>query len=169
MKKRLQLVKSNNKNVKKADNNQQARDDAFNLLSYRERSEAELESRLLKKGYTQEIVRDVVQHLKELDYINDKRFAIKWINYRIKNNPRGRFLLQRELKEKGITYDIIKTTIQKLISDELEIKMGVKLACKWLDINKNKSDYKVKLMNYLQRKGFSVDKIYAILDKINLN
>lgn len=147
---------------------QKAKDDAFNLLSYRERSEAEVRTRLLKKGYAPDIVEKVVARLKKLDYLNDERFAEKWINYRMKNNPRGVNLLRQELRQKGINNEVIECLLPKLVPRELQIEVGFKLAHKWLTTHSNPENRKRKLMQYLQNKGFCIDDIYSIIDKLGL-
>lgn len=150
------------KNSKEQTLLQKAKDDAFNLLSYRERSETEIKSRLSKKGYDADIIEEVVSRLKELDYLNDERFAKKWINYRINNNPRGINLIRQELRKKGINNDIIERVLPKLLPLELQMEIGLKLAHKWLAVHSDNS--KLKLMQYLQNKGFGVDEIYSIID-----
>lgn len=145
---------------------QEAKNYAFRLLSYRERSKYEIKSRLLKKGYNRELARKVAADLARLDYLNDERFARKWIKDRINHKARGSNLLKYELKEKGINRHIIDTVLSELLNEELEKEMAAKLAKKWLRINKDKNNYYLKLKRYLSNKGFPS---YIINDVVDYN
>jgi regulatory protein len=144
------------------DNNiiQSAKDDAFYLLSFRERSQYELTMRLVKKGYSKDIINFVIEHLKELDYLNDERFVEKWVKDRIKFNPRGSLLIKMELKEKGISDKVIERVLNRFVDDKLEQEMAEKLARKWLKGKKDFSHYKLK--RYLKSRGFSIDIINRV-------
>ncbi len=137
------------------DNLQKAKDYVFNLLSYRDRTKDEIRHKLRKKGYNEELIEKVIAVLTNLDYLDDKEFARKWVKERIKNKPRGRYMLRYELKKKGIDEKIIKGVLNKLINDEIELEITQRLAKKWLRKNKNKDNYQLKLKRYLHNKGIS--------------
>ncbi len=145
---------------------QQAKDYAFNLLSYRDRSRAELRKRLNKKGYNEDIIESVLSRLEELNYINDPGFARKWVRDRIKHKPRGRFLIKAELKAKGISKSIINQVLSELLDRELELELGIKQAEKWLRHKESDEENKLKLMRYLKNKGFSYSLIKEIIDSL---
>ncbi len=145
---------------------QEAKNYAFRLLSYRERSKYEIKSRLLKKGYNREIAHRVIDDLSRLDYLNDERFARKWVKDRINHKPRGSNLLKYELKDKGINRHTIDQVLSELLHEELEKKMAARLAQKWLKINKDKNNYYLKLKRYLANKGFPT---YIINDVVSYN
>ncbi|AZO95473.1 regulatory protein RecX [Halocella sp. SP3-1] len=168
MKKRLLPVRKN-----LDDCLQSAKDDAFNLLSYRERSENELKKRLLRKGHKRAIINQVIARLKDLDYLNDKRFAEMWIRDRIANKPRGRYYLKKELKNKGVKPAVIASVLNKLLTDGNEKEMAERLANKWLkshSIDKyNEAEYFLRLKRYLRNKGFSFDLVNIVVLKIEKN
>lgn len=147
---------------------QKAKDYALQLLSYRERSFYELKKRLLDKGYSEKVINDVLLRFEELDYINDYRFAKKWVNSRIKYKPRGRYLLTKELRKKGVNQKIIDRVIYELLDKELEKKLGKKLADKWLNSRGFSKNNKAKLIRYLQNKGFPYHMINEIVNKYEL-
>ncbi len=134
---------------------QQAKDCAFNLISYRDRSKYEIRKRLKNKGFNQDIINEVISVLTRLDYLDDSLFARKWIEERIKNKPRGRYMLRYELEKKGIKRSIIDKALSELINDEIELELTEKLAKKWLKKNSEKQNYQFKLKRYLHNKGIS--------------
>lgn len=151
---------------------QNAKDYVFNLLSYRDRTYFELENRLSKKGYDQDIIEKVLNRLKELGYIDDYKFAVKWVKDRLKNKPRGKILIKKELIKKGINKDIIDKVTNKIIDNNIEIKQGSKLAVKWLSSHCQKDNsfkYKLRLKRYLNNKGYSLNIINEIIKKVNIN
>lgn len=141
---------------------QEAKNDAFLLLSYRDRSRQEIETRLKMKGYTDEIIEQVISTLKCLDYLDDSKFARKWIKDRINHKPRGKYLIQKELLNKGVDRTIISTELDKIVTVKVEKKMGKKLAQKWLQRHTDTDNRSIKLKRYLQNRGFS----YSIIEDI---
>ena len=103
----------------------EARNKAFNLLSYRERTIKEIEDRLRKKDFSEEIIKAVVDFLLEKDYLNEERFSEMWIRSRKKHHPRGRKLIYKELKNKYYFFNkgkIDNLTFSKIWSNVKEDK-----------------------------------------------
>lgn len=142
-----------------------ARNKAFKLLSYRERTIKEIEDRLRKKDFTEEIIKAVVDFLLEKDYLNEERFAEMWIRSRKKHHPRGRKLIYKELKNKGLNQQIINTALDQYLSNQEEQEMAEYLKDKWLRRRTEENSSSYKLKNYLANKGFSYELIYQITDK----
>ena len=74
---------------------------AMKLLDIRKRSVFEIRKRLKQKEFEEEIINEVIKELFEYGYLNDEEFAEAYINDRINFNPRGSFLVKKELREKG--------------------------------------------------------------------
>jgi SOS response regulatory protein OraA/RecX len=79
-----------------------------------------------------------------------------FVESRIKNKPRGKFVLVSELISKGVDKEIAKNVTDELIEDEYDILKKT--------YYKKYKDYKLDLgdtkkLSYLQRKGFSYDLI----------
>ena len=142
-----------------------ARNKAFKLLSYRERTIKEMEDRLRKKDFSEEVIKAVVDFLLEKDYLNEKRFAEMWISSRKKHHPRGRKLIYKELKNKGVNQRIINSALDQHLTNQEEIDMAEYLKDKWLRRRTEEDSSSYKLKNYLANKGFSYDLIYTVTDK----
>lgn len=142
-----------------------ARNKAFKLLSYRERTIKEIEDRLRKKDFTEDIIKAVVDYLLENDYLNEERFAKMWIRSRKNHHPRGRKLIYKELKNKGINQRIINIALNQYLSQEDELEMAEYLMAKWLRRRKKEDSSSYKLKNYLANKGFSYNLVYQVTDK----
>src|SRR5690606_16109539 len=77
-----------------------AREAAFNLLSYRARSEAELRQRLRRKEFPDDVVEACVADLVEKGYVDDASFAASFVRDRVRGKPRGSRRLVQELRAK---------------------------------------------------------------------
>ncbi len=64
-----------------------AKDYAYKLLSYRQRSTKEIKERLEKKGFPLRVIKKAIKYLSEIDYLNDESFAKFWIRAKTKANP----------------------------------------------------------------------------------
>ena len=139
---------------------------AMKLISLRKRSAFEIKKRLRKKKFEGDIIEEVLQELENYKYLNDEEFAEAYINDRINFNPRGRFLIKKELNERGIAENIIERKIEKLLSEEKEIESAKKMAeKKSRTINDRTDKIKVnqKIRSYLQSKGYSFDIINLVV------
>lgn len=140
------------------DNQNQALKFAIKLISFRRRSVFEITKRLEQKGFTENIIKQVLDELNQCKYLDDEKFAESWINDRINFSPRGRALIKKELIEKGVAENIVDEKIGELLGEEKELELSKKLVEKKLktldkDIGKNKTLQKIG--SYLQSKGYS--------------
>ena len=131
---------------------------AIKLLSIRKRSVFEMRNRLKRKEFGGEIIDEVIEELFEYKYLNDEEFAEAYINDRINFNPRGSFLIKKELREKGVAENIVDWKIEELLPEEKEMELAKEAAEKKIkslnkDLDKNKIYQKVSA--YLQAKGYA--------------
>src|SRR5438477_7684893 len=82
-------------------------DSALRFLSYRPRSAREVEMRLRKKGNTPEQISAVIEKLRQRGYVDDRDFARFWVSNRMSFSPRGPRLLRSELRQKGVSQEIV--------------------------------------------------------------
>jgi regulatory protein len=62
---------------------------------------------LLRLGYPEPLVEQVVTRLIEMNYLDDEEFARSWVESRDRARPRGALGLRRELAVKGVPREII--------------------------------------------------------------
>ena len=129
------------------------------LLSRRIYSRYEILKKLKNKGYTENIVSNLVLWLENKNYINDELFAEMWAQFRLQNKPIGSYKLNQELRLKGIKQDIIKKIIDKTYNeiDELTVARNL-IKDKIVSAKiKNISIDPKKIYNFLLRRGFSIE------------
>ena len=142
---------------------------AMKLLNVRKRSVFEITKRLRQKEFAEDIINQVVKELFEYKYLNDEEFAEAYLNDRVNFNPRGSFLIRKELREKGIAENIISEKIKELLPEEKELEIAKKAAEKKIKIlNKDLKKNKIyqKIGAYLQSKGYSSHIICEVLEDV---
>ena len=148
-----------------ADDLERAFQSAANFIQYRIRSEAEVEQNLKKKGFTEPIINNTVNRLKEAGMVNDEEFARQWVEIRITTKPRSRRLLEYELRQKKVDHLQIQQAIAS-IPDELTL--AVQAARKKLPQfnNLEKDVFTKKVSSYLLRKGFGYEVIRQAIEQL---
>ncbi len=136
------------------------------LLSYRMRSKKELCQKLIKKGFSLDIINDIVVDFEKKDWINDQKFGLAFARDQINRNNIGPIALKYKLKEYLDSLELIDY-ISNNIYSELDIE---NIICKILkkypaDKIDNDDSLKRKLINKLKRKGHYWQDIDSALKK----
>ena len=142
---------------------------AIKLLSIRKRSVFEMRDRLKRKEFEDDVIDEVIKELFEYKYLNDEEFAEAYINDRINFNPRGSFLVKKELREKGIAENIVDQKIKELFPEKKEMELAREAAKKKMGtLNKDLERNKVyqKVGSYLQAKGYASYIIREVLEDV---
>jgi len=135
-----------------------AREEAYNYLGFKARTEKELRQKLGKSGYLEDISEKVIQLMKKYGYLNDEAYVKNYINDRKKFKPSGKRLIKYELSQKGISDEVISRVIEETKLDETELAARV-LAKKSRGKDISDRKQKEKLYMYLAGKGFDYDTI----------
>jgi regulatory protein len=141
---------------------------AFKLLSYRGRSEKELEDRLVKKGFSKTVASSTIGYLKKLELINDKAFAETLRREALTKKLLSNYGAKRFLLSRGIPRVIAEEILSNTKNDDIEnakrlVDKKLKSIINYSPLNKKK-----KLYNLLSRRGYSSDTIYKVLKENNL-
>jgi regulatory protein len=142
-----------------------ARNAAYRLLTYRPRSRAEIEAKLVDKGFNDAIIAAVLADLTRLGYVNDLQFARDWTRGRIRLRGFGRRRIGLELKNKGIGLEMIREVFAEIFSEEPESETAKRVVEKRLNTMKalDRETRRRRLAGFLERKGFSFDIIRNVL------
>lgn len=145
-------------------------DRALDYLSYRSRSRAELERHLRGKGWDGPVVERVVERCRELDYLDDRAFAVSYARDRIRLKPRGKFRLLRELRKKGVSEADAEAGIDRAFREEgvSERELLERAAEKRWEGRRTDDPRKLRrrLWGYLRRRGFRSHDIREVVDDL---
>ena len=140
---------------------------ALRFLSFRSRSEKEVRDSLIKKQASNDTIEQIVEWLKDHKFLDDKEFARRFIEQRIKLRPRGMRVIKMELKQKGISQKIIEEiTVKNEGEEDDELAMARRIVEKKIMKYKGleKKDIYQKLGSHLASKGFNWDTIKQSID-----
>ena len=154
-------------NIKELDNEMnlhEVKEAAYRLLSYRMRSIAELNKRLIQKGFNVVEIEFVVNHLMELNYLNDEDFGKAFVLEKVKNKKIGPVALRSEVAEHKLPNDLLNKLIDDIyekypINDLIQFHLNKRKILKNTALSKNDHN---RLSNHLKRKGFYWDNIMTV-------
>jgi len=105
-----------------------ARERTLRLLAYRERSAAELRSRLLEDGYSEPTADSVVGDMLRTGLVDDERFAGMMARLLTQIRGMGRSRAMRELVSKGVDPELARAALEETLPAEAELEAAAKLA-----------------------------------------
>ena len=145
------------------------------LISLKDRTKKEIRLKLQEKFRNKSAILQAIEKLEELGYLNDLNYAISYIEGR----TYGKNRISYNLFQKGID----KATVEKaylILAEEKEdnvddtkLEKLIEKNSKKININNEREEKKVKeeqkLIQYLARQGFSLDKIFKKLKEYKEN
>ncbi len=134
---------------------------AIELLSRREHSSFELTNKLKQRKFSQSEIDKTLTYLREKNYLNDKRFTESFILSRLRKKPEGMAMILQRLLQKGISYSVSQEIYNNIIDEETKNSIIQKAYEKSVvKCNGNQE----KLINYMQRLGFTYSEVKRIIE-----
>ena len=135
---------------------------AMHLLEQGDRTKKGLRENLLKNGYPSEAVEEAMAYVESIHYIDDKRYALTYIQNQ--SGKKGRARIQMELRQKGVPQEYIDQAFQ-----ETEEDTDARGVIRELILKKRREQgpmeekERQKLYGFLMRRGFSSSDILSVL------
>jgi regulatory protein len=126
---------------------------AVHFLSYRPRSEREVTQNLVKHGFSEMVIVDVLDRLRQRGLADDRDFAQTWVENRSEFRPRGRRALRLELRQKGVADGVIDEVLDCVDDGFLARKAARLQARKYRYLERE--EFRKKMIAYLSRRGFN--------------
>ena len=146
-----------------------ARRKAMLLLEHMDRTEKGLSDRLRQAGFSAEAAEDAMDYVRSYGYLNDQRYAVNYISFRMGTKSRQKIL--QELARKGIDREVALAAWE----EAAEIEEPDELAVLRTAVNKKCQPDTVldekgmrRLQGFLLRRGFSYGDISHVLDEMNI-
>lgn len=161
--KKMELTKEKIKEIQFFEYKEQAFLKALNYLSYSPKTEKDIIDYLKTKEIPEEIIEQTTKRLKELNYINDKEYALLYIKDRFESRKKGPHYITRKLKEKNIDDEYIKSSIEVVCSEEKIIDNVYEIIEKEYTKRKEPKTKKIqKITTKLYTNGYSFDIINKV-------
>lgn len=136
-------------------------DDKFmKYILFKKRTESEARKKCKMLNFSEENIEEIIEYLKENDYINDEKYVEKYIQnvMRLKNCSINEIKI--DLLKRGVDDFLIEKNINEEL-EEFEKKSAIALAEK-----KIKTMEKEKVKKYLLNKGFSYSNVAKAIDNL---
>jgi regulatory protein len=141
---------------------------AVGYLARRSHSRQELKNKLFRKSFPGREIYQALDRLEELGYVDDRKFALEYARYRLRQSPRGKRLLTMELIQRGVAREIIDELLPDVFEEFPEDGLVANLVAKWRRARGDNfaGDDIAKLARSLARKGFDWDVIRRQIDAL---
>lgn len=152
---------------------QKLRDYAFRLISMRPRSVWELQQSLQtycrKHQIPEDVIATVVDDLTARAYLSDTSFIQWWIEQRDSFRPKGNRLLEQELRQKGVSGELIRSVLARQQESRGSEKDAARQVAR--DRLRRLGSYPVekqkeKLIRFLVSRGYSWEITDAVIDSL---
>ena len=131
-------------------------DQAYRFLAQRFLSSYELTQKMRRKQIEDPIIERVLERLRDYDYINDERLSEQVLNYLMKEQKYGAYMIKQKMKLRGLT-------VPPEISDYDEVKAAYRVVeKKFGSILNEDCTPRVKVFNFLKYRGFSTSTIQVV-------
>jgi len=137
---------------------------AERLIAFRPRSEAELRQKLMRKGFTEDVIMQALDRLRLGGLVDDAAFARYWAENRAAFRPRGQRLVQAELRQKGVASEVVQEATTNLDDAEGAYFAGLKKAR--LLHGYDYKEFSRKIGGYLRRRGYDYDAIKPSIKRL---
>lgn len=135
---------------------------AENYCAYQERCHQEVNAKLKLMRMIPEAIDVIMVHLIEHDFLNETRFACSFARGKHRIKFWGKIRIVRELKLKGISQYNITQGLKEIDLDEYYTNFENLAKRHWDKMtDRNKLTKRKKFCDFLLRKGFESDLIYA--------
>ncbi|MBY6052069.1 recombination regulator RecX [Cytobacillus firmus] len=143
---------------------------AIHYLSRRMRSETEVRKHLAEKEVEEPVIQEVIHKLYDYHFLNDEEFAAAFVRTQMNTSDKGKGLIRTELKEKGISPQLIEMALEEYPRDA-ELAAAIRLCEKYSKKYARDSSkiLKQKLEQMLMRKGFNFDIIQEAVTETEID
>jgi len=141
---------------------------ALHFLSFQNRTKCEIVKKLSELDFKETDIESAIKKLELKGYIDDRKYISNWVDSKLRNNPVGKFKAEYELKNKGITQDLLNEELPLIYEsiDELELANTI-LMRKRIKVDIKNEKTKRKAASLLERRGISGSTIIAIIQGNN--
>lgn len=167
IRKGLQINRKLLQQMVEAENEWELRDYFIRLLSRRDHSRKELETKARKKGYPDHAMSGILDELEEKKYLNNRSFAIKYARDKFEFNRWGTHKIRMELKKKGINEADIQNALAEIPRDDAMTAIRELITKNSRKFKRAEPDKRrKKIFDFLVRKGFDSEHIFSLLPEL---
>ena len=139
-------------------------DAALRFLGARPRSEREIRDRLARHEFDATVVDRVIERLRRIRLVDDAAFATYWVEQRATHRPRGSRLLKQELRQKGVSQDVLAEALPSEDDDDGAYRAAQRKATSLRALDER--TFKQRLGAFLQRRGYGYETVRPVVTRL---
>lgn len=145
----------------------------LNLIKARSYTEYQLRKKLRDSEYPENIIDEAIEYVKSYHYIDDRAFAVDFINLHTEQHSKKEIYLK--LTQKGIQKEILDAAFSEVYGsyrdaredDSFDETSLIKKTLKKRGFTgKETYEERQKLLAYFYRRGFEMDSVYKAMDAL---
>ncbi|MBI1259187.1 MAG: hypothetical protein GC204_17085 [Chloroflexi bacterium] len=141
-----------------------ATESAARFLAVRPRSAQEVRQNLSKKETPPPVIDAALERLTAFGYIDDRAFADLWVRDRMTYKPTSPRALRFELRQKGVSRDVIDAVLEDLDAGEAAYQAAQTQLRRFRGLERREFQNKVNAL--LQRRGFSYEVVRSTVRRL---
>jgi regulatory protein len=138
---------------------------AVRYLARFDRTAAQVESFLLRKGALPGQVKETIRRLLDLRYLDDGAYARRWVEARLTLRPMGRVRLEAELLAKGVPPALVEAVVRDALRNVGEEALARQAL--YLRTRKGRRLLLRQAATFLRRRGFTEQTIEDVVRMSN--
>lgn len=143
----------------------QGRKKAMSLLRHNDRTRWELQDRMERAGFSEDVITDAIAYVESFHYIDDLRYARRFAE--IYRESRSITRIRQDLKKRHVPEEYIEIALEEIsYDDSVALARELKKLCKGQE--EFTYDEKQKIVAKLYRKGFRTDDIFHALEQVEI-
>ena len=141
----------------------QGRKKAMSLLNHSDRTRWELQDRMERAGFSEEIIADAIAYVESFHYIDDLRYARRFAD--IYRETRSIARIRQDLKKRHVPEEYIDIALEEIAYDDsAALAREVQKLCR--GGGGFTYEEKEKMAAKLYRKGFRTEDIFRALEEV---
>ncbi len=137
---------------------------ALHYLSFRPRSEREVERYLRDKEVDEGDVAVLLERLRTAGFVDDRIFAKWWVGSRETGRPKGEWALRSELRLKGVSEEHIDAAVAGL-DEQVSARNAAQRRAEQL-AHLDQNTFRRRLLAFLMRRGFGYQVSRETVDRL---
>ncbi len=150
--------------LKSEDGQEAAYQRALRLLERRPHTRAEICQNLQKHGIAEDIITYVLERLQTNGLLNDVLFAQTWVEQRRAFHPRSRRALAFELRQRGITPQVIEESLEDTNDEEAAYLVARKQSRRYQALEW--TEFRQRMYAFLVRRGFRYEVCAPVIQRV---
>ena len=125
------------------------------LCARSEQSQGDMREKLLKWGLSRHDAEQILQQLVSQGFIDDRRFAVAFVNDRFAFNGWGRIKIAHQLRLKGIPANVIDEALTAIDEEHYRERLTELLRAKWRSVSQREPRVAwAAMMRFAASRGF---------------